>query len=371
MHIRRIAVILLVVAAALSSAPARADEFADAQRLYREGQRSEALARLEQHLTRQPRDARARFLKGVILSEENRRDEAIDIFTALTQDFPELPEPYNNLAVLYAGQGNYERAREALQMAIRTYPGYATAHENLGDIYAALAREQYQKAVELDKNNKTAGSKLALIRELLPAQQDRSTTPAANPQSEAPEVRSAAGSTAPAPAEPPPAPSPSAPPAPAEGRIDTTPASPALAIAPETASAAADAPSAAAEQSAAPVRVQDRMQAVLQAVDAWAQAWSRRDADAYLSAYAPDFHTPKGEPRARWEAAKRDELSRLKEVSVKVVSPQVTFRDQRHATVTFRQDYASATAQVTGRKTLELVREGERWLIRQETFVRR
>jgi ketosteroid isomerase-like protein len=113
------------------------------------------------------------------------------------------------------------------------------------------------------------------------------------------------------------------------------------------------------------------MQAVLRTVEDWAQAWSRTDADAYLAYYAPHFRTPKGEPRATWEAARRADFARLREVSVKVVSPQVTFRDQRHATVTFRQDYASATAKVTGRKTLELVREGERWLIAQETFVRR
>jgi ketosteroid isomerase-like protein len=214
------------------------------------------------------------------------------------------------------------------------------------------------------------------MRELLPANQDRSGTPAPHAASQAPEVHAptAASETAPR-AEMLPAPSPaggrSDATAQAQGRIDSTPASPALSSAPETGTAAPAAQRAPEEQTSAPVRVQDRMQAVLQTVDAWAQAWSRTDADAYLAFYGPDFRTPKGEPRARWEAERRADIARLKNVSVKAISPQVTFRDQRHASVTFRQDYASASARVTGRKTLELVREGERWLIQQETFVRR
>jgi murein L,D-transpeptidase YafK len=106
-------------------------------------------------------------------------------------------------------------------------------------------------------------------------------------------------------------------------------------------------------------------------VSAWARAWSDQDADAYLSFYAPGFRPARGESRARWEAMRRADFSRLRDIDVKVSSPQVIFRDSRHATVTFLQDYASATDRVSGRKTLELVRDGERWLIEQETFVRR
>ncbi len=91
------------------------------------------------------------------------------MFTELTRTIPELPEPYNNLAVLYAGQGDYDKARKALEMAIRTHPSYAVAHENLGDIYATLASQAYDKALQLDSNNATARKKLALIKELFPA----------------------------------------------------------------------------------------------------------------------------------------------------------------------------------------------------------
>jgi len=88
-----------------------------------------------------------RFNKGLILTEQKKVPDAIRIFSSLSEDYPDLPEPYNNLAVLYASQGQYEKARDALEAAIRTHPSYSTAHENLGDIYAKMASQAYGKAL--------------------------------------------------------------------------------------------------------------------------------------------------------------------------------------------------------------------------------
>src|SRR5678816_1903658 len=112
-------------------------------------------------------NAKARFLKGVTLTEQGKTQEAIDTFLKLTQDYPNLPEPYNNLAVIYAGQGQYDKARAALEQSIRTHPSYATAYENLGDVYAKLASQAYDKALQLDKSNSGAQNKLSLVRELV------------------------------------------------------------------------------------------------------------------------------------------------------------------------------------------------------------
>ena len=101
-----------------------------------------------------------RFLKGVILSQRSQRDEAVAVFVGLTQDYPELPEPYNNLAVIYAAQGQYDKARGALETAVRVSPNYATAYENLGDVYAALAARAYQDARRYDGGNASALRKL-------------------------------------------------------------------------------------------------------------------------------------------------------------------------------------------------------------------
>ncbi|MGZ5104487.1 MAG: tetratricopeptide repeat protein, partial [Usitatibacter sp.] len=149
-----------LLAAALGAIPlawaAPADDLKEAQRLYGQQKLQPALDKIEVYLRAMPRDPQGRFLKGLILTEQKRVPEAIQVFTGLTEDFPELPEPYNNLAVLYASQGNYDKAKSALELAIHTHPSYATAHENLGDIYAQLASRAYDRALQLDKTNTTA-----------------------------------------------------------------------------------------------------------------------------------------------------------------------------------------------------------------------
>ncbi len=82
-----------------------------------------ALEKVEVYLKSQPREPQGRFLKGLVLTEQKKVPEAIQVFTGLTEDFPELPEPYNNLAVLYASQGTTTRPESALELAIHTHPG--------------------------------------------------------------------------------------------------------------------------------------------------------------------------------------------------------------------------------------------------------
>lgn len=171
------AVLCAALLLAATAAPARADEVDEVSRLVAAGQSGEALARADRFLATKPNDAAMRFQKGVILSETQHPDEAIEVFTRLTQDFPDLPEPYNNLGVLLSARGEYDRARVALETALRNNPGYAVAHENLGDIHAVLASQSYARAIKLDPANTSAAPKLALIRELL-ARPARAAAPA-------------------------------------------------------------------------------------------------------------------------------------------------------------------------------------------------
>ena len=144
----------------------RADELGDVQRLYYAGQAAAAMQRADQFLAADPKDPQMRFLKGVMLADAKRDAAAIAVFQALTEDYPDLAEPYNNLAALYAADGDYAKARAALEQALRTNPSYATAHENLGDVYAALAAQSYERALKLDPASTTVPPKLALVRKL-------------------------------------------------------------------------------------------------------------------------------------------------------------------------------------------------------------
>ncbi len=330
-----IGAVLLAVAATVHG-----DEITDIGKLLRGGQLDQASQRVDAFLAGKPRDAQGQFLKGLILTEQNKTADAITTFTRLTELYPELPEPYNNLAVLYAGQGNYERARQALEMAIRTHPSYATAHENLGDVYAKLASQAYDKALQLDKGNKAAQTKLNLIKDLFtgarpstvalartePATKAATAPPAARPVSPAPTTTAAA--PAPAPAREPAK-------APTKEPAKTAPAA----------------------QSA---------DAVLSAVQGWASAWSSNDAAGYFARYAPGFKVPGGASREAWETERKARIAKPRQIEVRVEAPKVAFNEANRATVTFRQHYRSDTFNASSKKTLVLVRSEDQWLIQEE-----
>lgn len=171
-------VVLLCVALLWAPAVrcATSEELQEINRLHLSGSSTRALELADRGLATRPKDAQLRFAKGVILAETQRSSEAIDVFQQLTQDFPELAEPYNNLAAVHAARGEYDAARTALEQALRSNPAYATAQENLGDIYALLASRAYAKALALEPGNGALASKLTLVRDLLGSR--RSTAPA-------------------------------------------------------------------------------------------------------------------------------------------------------------------------------------------------
>ncbi|KQP47522.1 tetratricopeptide repeat protein [Pseudorhodoferax sp. Leaf274] len=164
---------VLVVAGAAwagQAAMAQADPYAEVGQLVRSGKLAEAGTKVDQYLASKPRDPQMRFLKSVVQTELGKPDEAVETLTQITQEFPELPEPYNNLAVLYAGQNQYDKARAALEMAIRLNPNYATAYENLGDVYAKLASQSYGRSLQLQANNPQATQKAATLTTMLAPQ---------------------------------------------------------------------------------------------------------------------------------------------------------------------------------------------------------
>jgi Flp pilus assembly protein TadD len=146
--------------------PGLTPELAEATRMIQDGQYASARVKIDAALAADAKNPQARFLRGVVEADQGEPDLALATFHALTEDFPELPEPYNNLAVIWAQRGQYEMARSALESAIASSPDYAIAHENLGDIYSRLAGVEYDRAVAIDKTNKSAQAKLVLVRQL-------------------------------------------------------------------------------------------------------------------------------------------------------------------------------------------------------------
>ena len=341
---RLLRLLALTALVGTGAAQAQANDYAEITQLLKAGKAAEALTKADQRLSATPRDPQLRFLKGVAQADSGKQADAVATFTKLTEDYPELPEPYNNLAVLYANQNQLDKARTALEMAIRTNPSYATAHENLGDIYAKLASQAYNKALQLDAANATSVKpKLALIRELFSADIAKGAKPAA---------------AAPAPAvvatqRPAPAPAPAAAPAP-------TPAPAATAAAP----AAKPAPAPAAPDAAKQEAAKDAKE-VTAAVQAWAAAWAAKDMKAYLAAYGKDFDPPGRMTRAAWEKEREARIVGKSKITVQVSDLNVSVNGNK-ATARFRQAYSADSLNVSSRKTLDLVESNGRWLIVRE-----
>jgi hypothetical protein len=387
---------LLALALLVASPTLRADDLQEAARLSRAGQSQQALEQINRFLAVKPHDMQARFMKGTILAELGNSKEAADIFLKLTQDYPELPEPYNNLAVLYAAQGQYDKARAALEQSLRTHPSYATAYENLSGIYAKLATQAYDKALQLDTAGTSSSSnKLALVHELVPVA-SRAAQPVAvavasasatasdaapvngidvTPAADKRTVVSGAGESGAAKektvvaAVKPAVPAASTPlAAPSSQQVVSPPqavqaphAAPQPRVAPSQ--VAASSPQAVPTQRAAPSPQSE----VVETVRAWAAAWSKKDAKAYLAFYAKEFKTPRGEPRASWEQARRARITAPKSISVTILSPRVEVRGDSKASVRFRQSYRSDVFTGNSSKSLTLVKSDGRWLIMEES----
>jgi tetratricopeptide (TPR) repeat protein len=359
----------LVLSASVSFA--NAQSLPDIQRLMKQNQLPQALEKVDLYISSKPKDAQGRFLKGLILTDMARTADAIAIFTKLTEDFPELPEPYNNLAVLYAQQKQYDKARTALEMAIRTHPSYSIAHENLGDVYAKLASQAYDKALQLDSSNTVMQTKLSMIKELISTSTKPDTKPlpvATRPATE-PVKTAAAEPPKPAVSTPQPAPQP-APQPPATAPVKpvekvaiapttTTPKQPEARPAPED-----KAPEPKVVPAKAPA--ENNESDIAKVVHEWADAWSRKDVKGYLGYYANDFQTPRGMARKAWETERGKRIDKPGKLQVAVSDIKVSVNGDK-ATVRFRQQYTSSTFNGRTSKTMVFVKTGNRWLIQQES----
>lgn len=149
------------------SAGAKADIYTEVNALVQSGQWTPALALAESRLKTTPTDPQMRLLLSHIQTGMGQNQAAMDTLRALTQSFPELPEPHNNLAALLARENRPEEALAALQAAIRARPDYALALENLGDVYSTLAARAYGQALGLNPGLRRLQNKQSNIQQVL------------------------------------------------------------------------------------------------------------------------------------------------------------------------------------------------------------
>jgi tetratricopeptide (TPR) repeat protein len=245
------------------------------------------------------------FYKGIIETNLGKNNEAIDTFRELTERFPELPEPFNNLAVLYAEKGQYRLAKEILEQAIKTNPSYLTAHINLGDIFTKMASESYNKALEIDKSNNVAITKLSMITQLFNYQ-------------------------------------------------------------PNTKNTSIKVASSKPETKAVKLSNKDKEKYILVAIEDWKSAWEVKDMDSYLSSYSSDFMYPNNMSKAEWEKYRTNRIVSKKTIAISISNIKIRFKKEK-VIATFSQNYKAGKLNQTSNKTLVFEGKRDRWLILKET----
>ncbi len=335
------------------------------------GQLEQAAKLVLQEKQRQPQDTEIRFLEGVIQAQQGQTDKAIETFRKLVESSPGLVEAHNNLGVLYAAKGRLEDARKALEAGMLANASYAALHRNLADVQSQLVKQTYAKALQVDSKSRSAVAQLSLLAsmqsrasgpsvEALPPMAAAASRPQPTPATPVASVAPSA-SAASAAAVSPPAPT-TRPTASAATPVASVPTAQTVAEAAQTTRPSAEVrpkPSASVADAA-------EAEAVRSAVLAWAKAWSRRDMNEYLQSYASNFVPAERLSRSQWEAERKQRILSKKSISVEIRQLKVKVEDKT-ATVQFQQVYSSDNFTGTSRKTLEMVKQGGRWLIVRET----
>jgi hypothetical protein len=220
-------------------------------------------------------------------------------------------------------------------MAISTHPSYNIAHQNLGDIYAKMASDAYDKALQVDRSNNHPTPQLEMIKEIVPVGSVQMSSIKPNPR--LPAFLQPKSIVVPVQSKPPPE---------------------VVASAPEKVEPA--------KNTAADVAPKvDMQQLVLNTVQDWARAWSNKNVNAYLAFYAQNFKTPNGESRAVWAKGRELRIKKPVPIRVQVLNPKITIEGD-HATVTFRQDYRAGDISKRTGKVLQLRQSADKWLIEKE-----
>lgn len=369
--------------ATVSSSPA----IEQSLKLSQQGNHQEALAKINAFLVQQPNLPSAQLTKGIILSNKGDKSAAKSIFRDLTKSHPDRPEAFNNLAVIYSEEGNFPQAIETLQQAFQTHPSYAQVHVNLKELYATLASQAYNKALDLSAAEQ--GPNLAMINQTPAIQGDNSTpsivaaapkqpvTIAAvetaqdevksakpvEPKEETPALTVAATSAPKAKVETP---------VKAEEKPVVVAVSEPSIVAVATAKAPVKEAAEVKEQTnAAPEAAKLDSKAlpeseVLAHINNWADAWRNKNHTGYINSYTALYRPNAKLNHQQWVKQRAQRLSKPKFIRVELEQINIKMLRDNLAEARFNQHYQSDTYKDAVKKRLMLVKVDDQWKISLE-----
>jgi len=285
--------VLLIFALAFARS-LRADELQDIDPSSRKGRCQRPRAG-QSVFSPKPQDPKGRFIKGLIWRKQNKGAESDRGFAALSRDYPSC-RALQQSRVLFAAQGEYEKARQQLELSIRTHAELRDCVRNLGDVYTKLASQAYDKALQFDSST--------------PRQEQAVAHPRLMSSNVAPRASQRfCGSVAGAAALPRQRP---------RWRRPRRPSPPRSTVCPT------GNPRRQSLQKGGAPRGGDGA-AVLQTVSRLGERLSNQKVESYLAFYASDFKTPKGEGPSNGSGAQAAHL-RPQKIDVAIESPKWSSR---------------------------------------------
>jgi tetratricopeptide (TPR) repeat protein len=300
------------------------------------GRYKQALSQISTLLDNNANDAQALLLKGNVSKLMGNTTEAASIFKQLINQYPAMPEAYNNLAVLYADKGQTALAIETLQQVFSTSDSYATAYKNLRELYNQMASSAYREALDIDKETKQKTGQYALLSKTL---YNVAVT-------QAPDAAGIADADV------------------SVVAVDSGTSNVTGVATPNSAQSTAQ--STAKPTVVTQVKVVDINAQVTDMVQAWSQAWSQRSVAGYFSFYHQNFIPPSKMSRKQWETYRDKRIQRPKFIEIDVIGITVKQLSPQSATAIFELNYRSDTFKDNVVKKLSLRKYQGDWLIIRE-----
>ncbi len=260
-------------------------------------------------LDEQPENLQLQFLTALALQNNNQQQLAIQHYQQIIKAHPELPEPRNNLAIIYLQQGQPDKAVDLLIASLQTHPAYATVWHNLSNLYKGLASEAYRKALSEENNTRSVVHKIELT-----------------------ELNSLHSSTGQA----------------------------------EDVSQPSHQVAGISKQPEKTVENDIAVDNIIDIVLNWANAWSEKDINAYIDAYTIAYKG-KSANHNKWEKQRRERIGRPGKIKVELSEIRVKSKAESYAIIEFKQAFTSSSYNDRVLKRLHLTKVNNKWKISRES----
>ena len=237
---------------------------------------------------------------------EGNLQKALESYAELVDKYPTNLEVANDVAVILAGLGRLNEARQVLEVAFQKNPKVGKAFINLREILARQASVEYRKALDKKPPNTSLvlqSENIDLTRKYEIAKVDRVEKGNTN------DALNEIGTDIP------------------------------LAI------------------------LEDSEDSIKKLVFEWAEAWSKKEFETYINFYSKNFKNNRAKSFDDWSKYREPRVKRRGKIKLSITKIKVDILPDGIAEVSFNQRYQAGSTRLFTRKKMRLKKEEQRWKI--------